>query len=425
MSDGRSSEHCLYPRFMLSECLFSVHSDEPQEYKFHRNRNITKMVLAPRNKVKAKATNPSHQNDDSSTSSTTSWCVSRIMAGDEAFRNQDYQTAISKYIESIRMILPSQEFNSDQLTIETMSQYCVAASTLLKLYAVYCKNKNVVDEDAQKSLHSAKALIEKVLSNVKDDRNLFQVRVSAFTLYSEIMEAQGDIYYANQDYTNADEIYHKALNCRQQSIEMIEAQENFEKKKDSDIGRNSDDLEETTVFPSSKSLWRDSTSFNFNPDFGDNNIADLLMKPNDNEVVKGQTSSSESRNDVASSISGPRDIKNKKPTAEATYAFNQEYESGLNDLRQCMSRTKSSRSRVTKLKQAMKKQSLSKYSYRNKIARSEVMNTPGANFSRPQSQMSLNQVSLSSDELSIHSSTSNTPRKSTDQGQGWTPLPYK
>lgn len=43
------------------------------------------------------------------------------------------------------------------------------------------------------------------------------------------MEAQGDIYYANQDYTKADEIYHETLvNWRQQSIEMIEAQENYE-----------------------------------------------------------------------------------------------------------------------------------------------------------------------------------------------------
>ena len=37
---------------------------------------------------------------------------------------------------------------------------------------------------------------------------------------------------------------------------MIEAQENFEKKNDSGIEQNSDDLEETTVFPSTKSLHR-------------------------------------------------------------------------------------------------------------------------------------------------------------------------
>ena len=193
------------------------------------------MVLTPRNKVKAKAAKPSCPDDDSSLiKHTSATCVS---IADEAFRNEDYQTAITKYIESVRMILPSQDLSSVDMTTETKRQYCVATSTLLKLYAVHCKNND--EEDAKKSLHSAKALIEKVLENQNDEnirnRDSFLIRVSALTLYSQIMEAQGDIYYANQDYTMADETYQEALKLKQESIHVIVAQENFEMKKDSDI----------------------------------------------------------------------------------------------------------------------------------------------------------------------------------------------
>ncbi|GFH47799.1 predicted protein [Chaetoceros tenuissimus] len=182
-------------------------------------------------------------------------------------------------------------------------------------------------------------------------------------------------------------------------------------------------LQESTAFPITKSLRRNSTSFNFNEDLGYNDIDNLFMTE---DTVSGRTSTSEFTSDFSSSIlvskesTGPRrdSKKNKKPTAEAMHAFNQEYEARLNDLRQCMSRTKSSRSRVAKLKQVMKQRYLNKYSYRNnKLAKSIGINTASTDYSKQkllQSQMYLNQVSDTSllrttDESSRHSSRSNTP----------------
>lgn len=183
-------------------------------------------------------------------------------------------------------------------------------------------------------------------------------------------------------------------------------------------------LKESTAFPSAKSLRRNSISFNFNEELGYNDIDNLFMSA---DTASGQTSNSEFTSDFSSSIvvstesTGHRDSKkNKKPTAEAMHAFNQEYEARLNDLRQCMSRTKSSRSRVAKLKQVMKQRCLTKYSYRNKLGKSVGINTSCTDYSRQkilQSQMYLNQVSVSNsslqsttgDELSRHSSRSNTP----------------
>lgn len=183
-------------------------------------------------------------------------------------------------------------------------------------------------------------------------------------------------------------------------------------------------VKESTAFPSAKSLQRDSISFNFNEELGYNDIDHLFTSE---DTASGQTSRSKFTSDFSSSIlvskesTGHQDSKkNKKPTAEAMHAFNQEYEARLNDLRQCMSRTKSSRSRVAKLKQVMKQRCLTKYSYRNKLAKSVGINTSCTDYSRQkilQSQMYLNQVSVSNsslqsttgDELSRHSSRSNTP----------------
>ena len=181
-------------------------------------------------------------------------------------------------------------------------------------------------------------------------------------------------------------------------------------------------LKESTALPSAKSLRRNSISFNFNEELGYNDFDHLFTSA---DTASGQTSRSEFTSDFSSSIlvskesTGHLDSKkNKKPTAEAMHAFNQEYEARLNDLRQCMSRTKSSRSRVAKLKQVMKQRCLTKYSYRNKLAKSVGINTSCTDYSRQkilQSQMYLNQISNSSlqsttgDELSRHSSRSNTP----------------
>ncbi|GFH56507.1 predicted protein [Chaetoceros tenuissimus] len=444
------------------------------------------MVLTSRNKEKTeKATKLACRQEDDDSSLSTTWCVSM---GDEAFRKQDYKKAIAKYIESVRSILPSPhaEVNSVQLTTETMRQYCVATNTLLKLYAVYCKNNE--EEDAKKSLHSAKALIEKVLSNQNDEnmknRDSFLIRVSALTLYSEIMEAQGDIYYANQEYTKADKIYNEALNTRQRSIDaidVIEAQEMLEKDVERDSDNQFEQLPLQMKQKNSSSLlgsFDESTALHSSTSLRGNSKTN--EDPHDVQVVKGRTSPSDdqSTNDTASSIhvstesSDPQDSNNKKPTAEEIYAFflkadpvpNQEYEAGFNDLRQFMSRSIASRSRVAKLEKAMKleRRSLklersegkntseanSSKRQRNegmntsdgnsskrqriegmntsdanssKRQRIEGMNTTGANSSRRQSQISLNQVSLRSDEVSIHSSRSNTPN-AIDQVQ---PLPYK
>lgn len=152
-------------------------------------------------------------------------------------------------------------------------------------------------------------------------------------------------------------------------------------------------LQESSAFLSADLLRRDSISFNFDEDLGYNDI-DNLFKSDDTIVPTGT------------------------PTAEAMHAFNQEYESRLNVLRQCMFRTKSSRSRVAKVKQVMKQRYLKdKYSYRNKLVRSVGVNTRNTDYSRQkllQSQMYLNQISYTSslrstDELSRHSSRSNSP----------------
>ena len=180
-------------------------------------------------------------------------------------------------------------------------------------------------------------------------------------------------------------------------------------------------LKESTACPTTRSLRRNSISFNFNEELGYNDIDNLFMSE---DTASGRTSRSEFTSDFSSSIlvskesTGHRDSKNKKPTAEAMHAFNQEYEARLNDLRKCMSRTKSSRSRVAKLKQAMKQRCLNKYSYRNKVAKSIGINTVSTDYSRQklllQSQMYLNQVSdrsvlSTTDESFRHSSRSNTP----------------
>lgn len=177
---------------------------------------------------------------------------------------------------------------------------------------------------------------------------------------------------------------------------------------------------------------RNSISFTFNEDLACNDIDDLFKIYDTVVADEGFTSrynkneeESSNSNDFLSSIlvstesSLLQDKNKKEPTVEAMHAFNQEYESRLNDLRQCMSRTKSSRSRVAKLKQAMKQRCLNKYSFRNKLVKSVGINTSYTDYSRQkllQSQMYLNQVSNSSlqsttgDELSRHtSSRSNSP----------------
>lgn len=186
-------------------------------------------------------------------------------------------------------------------------------------------------------------------------------------------------------------------------------------------------LQESTAFPiTTKSLRRNSITFNFDEDLGFNDIDDLFKSDHTAAVTTTDLSTqSESTNSpvlVSTEKSGPRDNKNKKPTVEDMHAFNQEYESRLNDLRQCMSRTKSSRTRVAKIKQVMMSQRYfkNKYSYRNRLARSLGINTTCTDNSRQkllQSQMYLNQVSDTSllsttstvEELSRHSSRSNSP----------------
>lgn len=216
---------------------------------------------------------------------------------------------------------------------------------------------------------------------------------------------------------NYDSVEHQLSVLERDSDDLFDSLLGTKRKQNS-----SSSLLESTAFPITNSLWRNSISFNFNEDLGYNEIDNLFMSE---DTASDRTSRSEFTSDFPSSIlvskesTGPRDSKkNKKPTAEAMYAFNQEYEARLNDLRQCMSRTKSSRSRVAKLKQVMKQRCLNKYSYRNnKLAKSIGINTASTDYSRQrllQIQMYLNQVSDTSllsttDESSRHSSRSNTP----------------
>ena len=159
-----------------------------------------------------------------------------------------------------------------------------------------------------------------------------------------------------------------------------------------------------------------------------NDIDDLFKSDHTAAITTTDLSTrSESTNSsvpVSTEASGPGDSKNnKEPTVEDMHAFNQEYESRLNDLRQCMSRTKSSRTRVAKIKQVMMSQRFlkNKYSYRIRLARSLGVDTTCTDNSRRkllQSQMYLNQqvsdtsllsTTSTADELSRHSSRSNSP----------------
>lgn len=224
---------------------------------------------------------------------------------------------------------------------------------------------------------------------------------------------------------NYDSVEHQLSVLERDSDDLFDSLLGTTKKKQNSSSSLLVPLKESTAFPSAKSLRRNSISFNFNEEMGYNDIDNLFVSA---DTASGRTSGSKFTSDVSSSIlvskesSGPRDSnKNKKPTAEAMHAFNQEYEARLNDLRQCMSRTKSSRSRVAKLKQVMKQRCLTKYSYRNKLGKSVGINTSCTDYSRQkilQSQMYLNQVSVSNsslqsttgDELSRHSSRSNSPK---------------